>query len=127
MFSEDSISLNAGFETTAHGAKPMFAIFHNASSANHRASKISGGKKREQNRARGRNDRDHIDQVSRGHQQRRRGIGGRLVGLCLLALGPLWRCLRAYRIPREDSGSGALGGLTLTLSPSRFAPDLKAT
>src|ERR1700716_2501629 len=92
-----------------------------------RASKIFGGKKREQNRARGRNNRDHIDQVSRGHQQRRRGIGRRLVGLRLLALGPLWRCLRAHCIPREASGSGALGGLTQTLSLSRFVPDLGAT
>ena len=82
------------------------------------------GQQSKQNRARRHGNHDHVDQVSCGHQQDWRNIGEFWASLCFAALW-LVCFLCTHQIPNA-CGSGAHGGLTLTLSLSKFAFDLKS-
>ena len=87
------------------------------------------GQQRKQNRTGYGNDRNHIDHIvgcHRKHGGRRRWLRSRLCGR---ALWLRWHSLRSHGIPGNEEGLGqaCFGCLTLTLSLSRFAPDLERT
>ena len=82
-------------------------------------SKTPGRQKGEQNHARNGSDGNHVDQVVPGHRQRRGHIGERPAHLRFDF------CDVRIAFPRRRVR--LLGSLTLTLSLSRFVPDLRTT
>ena len=87
------------------------------------------GQQRKQNRTGYGNDRNHIDHIV-GCYRKHGGCRGWVRScLCGRALWLRWHSLRSHGIPGNEEGLGqaCFGCLTLTLSLSRFAPDLERT